>query len=101
MTTLVEWLTVARVILYITVIVVMVKQIRLCRWTGEPVSWLLWAAHGVIYSVTFLIDYQDRIISSPAYNNWAAAVGIHGLITLISIEILRYNRIRGVFSRDC
>jgi hypothetical protein len=96
MTTLAEWLTVARLILYLVVLYVMYKQIKICRWKGEPLSWMFWAVHGVIYSVVFLIDYQDKVFSPSLYNSWAAVVGIHGLIALISIEVIRYNRIRSV-----
>ena len=93
-----------RVLLYLAVMVIMFLQYSQCkgmRRLSEPLGWGMFAFHGAIYCIVFLIDYRDRVIVPANYNLWASAVQLQGLITLISIEYARYQRLRGRGASGC
>ncbi len=79
---------------YLALLVLMVAQLRNCDRKGEPLAWVFWAIHGLIYTAIFFVDYQDRNINAQLYNVWSVTLRIHGLITLISVEASRYKRMR-------
>lgn len=86
-----------RAILFGALIALMVLQWIDCKRFAEPFAWLMVGVNGLLYVVVISIDrtLHGGVINANAYNIWSAALIIQFLLTLIVIEWMRYQRIRG------
>lgn len=55
---------------------------------------IMWMIHAAIFSTVYLIDKQDANINAVSYNIWSSAVSIHGYLTMLYVEIARWDRQR-------
>jgi hypothetical protein len=77
---------------YFVLMIVIIRQFKYCRRVGEPLSWIVVAIHGLIYSAVFVFDYSDGSASNKLYNYWSLVLRVHFLATLIAIEWARLRR---------
>ena len=89
-----DGLQVALLMMYAALGWLAVRQMRTCEWRAEPIAWVLLAVHGMVFYVALLIDIQDQVVNAQVWNTWSQALRLHSLITIVTIEFFRWQRMR-------
>lgn len=89
--------------LYLSLLIIIVLEIKTCKWRAEPLALLILALHGIIYFSIISVDYINGKLENPIlWNVWSSTLRFHSILTIAGIEFFRLLRIKGgIKSNGC